>query len=206
MMTIDRFSSQISSSSCQTWGGFYDILSWIDLFNSTLLPFSAMIVSTIVINNHLAQSRKKLAMGKNSFSCEPGNYALGLRTSQPVDQSQALSNQTSNFSQVAVSNSLYNNARNPHRCSSKREQKDRSFTFTSLAINVIFFIMNIGIVIMNLLASYNELDANQYMLFSGVTNCLFFTDFSIKFFIYSAANAKFRNEFFELISIVSCRL
>ena len=76
----------------------------------------------------------------------------------------------------------------------RREQKDRSFAMTSVAINVLFFVLNIGIVTMNLLSSYVDLDADQYQLFSGVTYSLFYLDFSIKFFTYVIFNQIFRKE------------
>ena len=194
-MSLD-YVNQTVSASCETWGGYYETLSWMDLMNSTLLPFSTMLVSTIVINKHLAKSRKNLL--KNESSLQP----QVSKASRNRIQSLLLINQTSHPSQQSLPCGA--EVLGHIQISRRREQKDRSFAITSVAINVLFFLMNIGIVIMNLLATYNQLDSDQYMLFSGVTNCLFFMDFSVKFFVYFAANAKFRNEFCVLIRHLPC--
>ena len=145
-----------------------------------------MIVSTVIINIYLVKSRKNLETKQPSSDCDP----VARRASLYMEPSQAPNIQVKDDRQMAGSSTTHGNQRNLPRFSSKREQKDRSFSLTSMAINAIFFIMNIGVVIMNLLDSYYLLDRNQYMLFSGVSVFLFFTDFSIKFFIYLAVNPK----------------
>ena len=176
-MTTMGYVDPTASASCDSDETYYTTLSWMDLISSTILPFSTMIVSTIVINNHLAKSRKKVIM-----------KASDSRT------------RTESFS-IDTNNKTYDSAKpekHSHRLSRIREQKDRSFAITSIAINVVFFILNIGIVLLNLLSPYNILDSEQYMLFNAISSCLFYTDFVVKFFIYLVANTKFRNEFFVL--------
>ena len=78
-----------------------------------------------------------------------------------------------------------------------------SFAVTSVAMNCLFFFMNIGIVVLNLYSSYDQMDPGDLELLSAIFANLFFMLFATKFFIYFFVNTKFRQEFNQLFMLVS---
>lgn len=167
-----------------------DGLVQLDLF-----PFCCMVVSTAFIIKHLARSRKRLTKKRTS--------------SQAVlEESSKIQEDTTRFRVIkasASSNTTWSTTGDhQHRNSQslvlrrKREQKDFTFALTSILINVVFIMLNIGIVVFCLLSSYIEMDSSTFLFFNSISINIFFTDYVIKFFLYYLVNSKFRSEFKNL--------
>ena len=139
-----------------TSDAYYNILSWFDLFNTTLIPFSVMLICTIVTLIKIYRTRKNV--------------------SKPKDPSK-------------------NNSGKKNKEAKKREQRDLQFAITSISLCLLFFILNIGIIVFNLLASYDLVPVGDYKLYACLTLVIFVADYSIKFFVYLLVNRHFLSEF-----------
>ena len=193
-------SMQNSTLSCESTDGYYQVLSWMDLFNSTLLPFCSMLVSTAFIINNLTKSRNRIRSIPTSKSVYPETM-FKIRNSS-IDG--RLKN-TSMTLEVTLSTNEDSLRRSSQKLVyfKKREQRDFTFALTSILINVVFIVMNIGIVVFCLLSSYVDMDASTYMFYNSITLNIFFMDYMVKFFLYYAVNSKFRSEFKSLFKQVN---
>lgn len=67
-----------NSTNICTWSDDYDlVLTWVDLFNSTIVPFALMLLSSLGISVKLAISRKKVA--SSSSTSDASNRQLKAR-------------------------------------------------------------------------------------------------------------------------------
>ena len=173
----------VTSYTCWPTDEEFNLLGWMDLFNSTMFPFFWMIVSTFFIIKHLAGSRRRIHQSGGIIK-----PALMPSTSEPGDPSaDRKPSAFQNGGARQVSKAILK----------KREQKDFSFALTSFVINFLFFILNIGTVTYNLLITYVEIPADDYVLATSLVQNIFFLDFMSKFFIYISVNSKFRSELRE---------
>ena len=135
---------------------YYNILSWFDLFNTTLVPFSLMLICTFITLSKIYRTRKNVTKPKEA------TVQKSFKTS---------------------------------RESKKREQRDLQFAITSISLCLLFFFLNIGIILFNLLSSYDLVPASDFKLFACLTLVVFVADYSIKFFVYLLVNRHFLSEF-----------
>jgi hypothetical protein len=82
----------INRSVCIPTGG--DLINWIDLFNSTLVPFFLMIVFTILILKSIFESRKRLKI--NHLKSAPNSSAKKTNKNQNRDAKFAITSITLN--------------------------------------------------------------------------------------------------------------
>lgn len=128
------------------------ILSWSDLFNSTLIPFTLMIISTIVTLKSLYKQRSRV-----KYTAVKAN------------------NENSNKS------------------------KDAKFAFTSVALNIMFFLLNIPFCILSLSSLYLIIDDKTLSLIKAVISIFYYINFLTVFFVNILFNSIFKKEFFSYI-------
>jgi hypothetical protein len=125
------------------------------MFNSTIVPFSVMFTSSLIIIFNLYKSRKKIHRKSTIFNIPITD------SSTLIQASNAITNQNSSSSNLIPTSRI------------KREKR----------------------VYDNLLARNQD----YQMLLQGIIYFLFFSDYSIKFFLYLAINKRFLSEFKQLV-------
>ena len=172
---IDPETNQTVMGACRSSSSaYYSIQSWIDLMNSTIVPFMIMFVSSIITIRCLIKSRKR--SNNNMVASSAGAQ---LKSINNVD-----SNLSSNKNLVGLT-----------RATKTREEKEFQFAFISITMNILFFALNVSAAVYNLCSSYLSIDsADSYLLFN-ITYTIFYCNFSYKFFIHFIINSKFRCEF-----------
>ncbi len=126
---------------CQTLEKYtinYEVLTWIDLFNQTMLPFFFMFASSI------------------------GLTYLVVRVKQ-----------------------LFKKERD--------SSKSISFAITLICMDVIFLALNLPIYV-NIV-----MEPDTYTMFFTITDCIYYSSFSVKFFIYVTVYTNFRKEVIKLL-------
>jgi len=126
---------------CQTLEKYtinYEVLTWIDMFNQTLIPFFLMFASSI------------------------GLSYLVVRVKQ-----------------------LFKKERD--------SSKSISFAITLICMDVIFLALNLPIYV-NIV-----MEPDTYTMFFTITDCIYYSSFSVKFFIYVTVYTNFRKEFIKLL-------
>ncbi|CAF1015939.1 unnamed protein product, partial [Brachionus calyciflorus] len=116
---------------------------WMDLFNSTLITFSIMIISTSMTINCLFKLKLKI---------------------------------------------------------NKTNRRDYKFSLCSIGLNLSFFLFNMPTAVFFLVSSYVDMENDIYFFLLVLTNCLFYMNFAMMFYINFAFNSSFRREFFRLFS------
>ena len=152
---------------------FSNILGWFDMTNSTLVPFAGMLISTAVILRKLFGSQRKI------FKDKAFDGSINLEPSATIAPDTSMSNTAKDTIQK------------------RRALKDRQFAVTSISLNVLFFILNIFLTIMNLVIAYNF-----YMLILFLFNIaliLFKANFTCPFLVYVISNKRFRTELRDLL-------
>jgi hypothetical protein len=220
-------STAATAPDCQSASDQYAaVLGWMDLFNSTIMPFFTMFICTIIVIRCLIKSRKKVSgVNENhhhyhndqSTSHQLSTLAEENRSSRHVDFKERSSihvstgpgsESLSNGSSLHVSLNQTTNgvegmsrvtiARRQARKSKSREEREFQFAAISIMMNVLFFFFNICLCSYNLISSYVQLNPGGGMIFQGVGALLFFCNFSYKFFLYLAINTKFRSELLKI--------
>jgi hypothetical protein len=127
------------------------ILSWSDLFNSTLIPFTLMIITTIITLKSLFKQRSKV---------------------------KYTSVKSSNQNKISKS-------------------KDAKFACTSIALNIMFFLLNLPFCILSLLSLYLTIDDKILDLIKAFISILYYLNFLTVFFVNILFNSLFKTEFFS---------
>ena len=160
------------TASCDCTSELYaEALSWYDLLNSTLAPCFIMVVCTIAMLCKIKESRQSIQIRSNS---KASTYTATSRLS-------------------VISSARHESSRK------RREQRDRQFAITSTALCVLFFALNVGIVVFNLLCQYSLVADKDFNLLNGLTLNLFIADYSTKFYLYLIVNRHFLFEFKGLL-------
>jgi hypothetical protein len=147
--TINETHTQFTLNSCDLEPpSVQKILNWFDLFNSTVVPFSLMIVFTLVIIGRLYAKRRQLMKTK------------------------------------ATNN--------------KSKSKDRNFAIVSIAMTLIFLLLNLPYVIFQLVV--DSLDESQGIYFGTVSIDLFYINMGALFWINIFFNKLFNKEFSTMIA------
>ena len=79
------------------------------------------------------------------------------------------------------------------------KQRDLQFAFTSVCLCLIFFVLNIGSYIYDLLLSYNQIPDSDVKIGFGITFFFFIADYGVKFYLYLAVNRHFLAEFKQML-------
>jgi hypothetical protein len=146
-------------------------INWMDLFNSTLVPFSLMIIFTSITIKIIFHSRRKLARL---------NTSSNLR--YPIDQTD---NCTSNY----------------HNSSMMTRKRDIKFAITSITLNSIFLILNVPFGIYSLVIGYTDLDSKTTRLLDTCLLLVYYMNSGTVFFINWAVNSVFRYELYRSLGI-----
>ena len=120
------------------------IVDWLDLFNSTILPFLIMAISTSITVTKLFKSRSK-----TTAEAKPNT---------------------------------------------KLKQRDTKFAITSVALNLFFFIFNLPVCVLYLLADFIYIEDVDYVLIFCVTLITYYLNFGVVFYVNLVTNSMFRNE------------
>ena len=124
---------------------------WVDMVNSTLMPFAIMIVCSILIIREIFISR---------FKAKNGNSKMSKKDL-------------------------------------RKHKKDIQFSATILSLNVVFFLFNLPVCIINF---FFQLDNNDPIYLTVVL--IFYSQYTINFLIYLLLNTDFKMEFFRLICCI----
>ena len=124
---------------------------WVDLVNSTLIPFAIMIFCSILIIREIFLSRFKAEDGKSKMS----------------------------------------------KKDLRKHKKDIQFSATILSLNVVFFLLNLPVCIINF---FFQLDNSNPIYLSVVL--VFYSQYTIHFLIYLILNTDFKMEFFRIICCI----
>ena len=120
------------------------IVDWLDLFNSTILPFLMMAISTSVTVTKLFKSRSK-----TTAEAKPNT---------------------------------------------KLKQRDTKFAITSVALNLFFFVFNLPVCVLYLLADFIYIEDVDYVLIFCVTLITYYLNFGVVFYVNLVTNSMFRSE------------
>ena len=120
------------------------IVDWLDLFNSTILPFLIMAISTSVTVTKLFKSRSK-----TTAEAKPNT---------------------------------------------KLKQRDTKFAITSVALNLFFFVFNLPVCVLYLLADFIYIEDVDYVLIFCVTLITYYLNFGVVFYVNLVTNSMFRSE------------
>lgn len=120
-------------------------LQWMDLFNSTIVPFMLMIVLSIALIHTVRASRARV------------HTTTGLGS---------------------------------------QSKRDKRFAISAISLNLIFFILNMPIVIYDMVALES---GSQF--FDYLTNCLFYLYYASSFYVQLTVNSEFKREFLKLLNL-----
>ena len=155
-------------------GDFASILGWFDIFNSTLVPFCFMLVSSIVILSKLIGSRARV------FEAHLAHDQMSTTRNSSITTSP-----------------MYRSKPVKHEGWRKRSVKDRQLAITLICMNLLFLFMNICLTIMNIVVTYMKTPL-IFILYS-LALYLFRLNFTLPFVIYFISNCRFRNELKDLV-------
>ena len=136
----------------------YDMLAlqWMDLFNSTVVPFILMLILSIALIYIVRRSRHRV---------------------NRVKRMSILSVQSSSNTQSA--------------------RRDNRLAVSVISLNIIFFVLNLPIVIFNIFSVNSEpSDLINYSVY-----VLYYTNYAIGFYAQLIVNIDFRNAFLKLLNL-----
>jgi hypothetical protein len=146
------------------------IVHWMDIFNSSLIPFTLMVFMTIftLIKLNNIRSKTNLNLQKSIYSSNNNN------------------------------NNFTNNNNNNKNLGLR--SRDLKFAFTSIILNLTFLTLNLPIALYLLLSPYLNLVGSQTddMLYV-ITSFFYYMNFGINFYINLIVNSLFKNELFVMI-------
>ena len=153
---------------------FASLLGWFDIFNSTLVPFCFMLVSSIVIFFKLIGSRARV------FDASPHQDLVSTTINSSVTT-------TLRYRLDSLKLEGWR----------KRSVKDRQLAITLICMNLLFLFMNIFLTIMNIVITYMKTPL-VFLLYS-LALYVFRLNFTLPFVIYFISNVRFRNELKGLV-------
>lgn len=135
----------------------YDTLAlqWMDLFNSTVVPFILMLILSIALIYIVRRSRHRV-------------------------------NRVKRMSILSVQSS-----------STQSTRRDNRLAVSVISLNIIFFLLNLPIVIFNIFSVNSEpSDLINYSVY-----VLYYTNYAIGFYAQLIVNIDFRNAFLKLLNL-----
>ena len=138
---------------------------WMDLLNSTIVPFIFMVALTVLMVRCIYQSRRRVVNGNNNISS--------------------------------------NNSLASTNASQKVHSKDRKFTITSIALNIVFIAVSLPVAINNLISTYVHEDPQVEQITTHLFRLLYFAYFASDFYTQLAVNVLFRNQFLKMFGLKS---
>jgi hypothetical protein len=148
-------------------------LDWMDLFNSTLIPFIFMIFFTSMTVKLLYKVRNKIRKARKIFNAKK------------------------TFTRNKINNNIVNHvSQRAHSDSNTTRSRDTKYAITSITLNFIFFVLNIPICVFTLVRDYGP--TNTEVLIDYIVSVLYYINFGSLFYINIMVNSIFREEFFGL--------
>jgi hypothetical protein len=176
----------VSFDSCSLPDIISVYLDWMDLMNSTLVPFVLMILCTTITIRFLFKSRMKTRASRISTKNSSNvHYTLASTKSTHCNE------KNQNNDSIVINN---NQNSNNHAISSR----DTKFAITSITLNLFFFIFNCPIVLHSILSNYLNLDDFIKFTVVTITSFVYYLNFATIFYINIFVNSIFKIEFYSI--------
>lgn len=160
-------------------------LYWIDLINSSLLPFISMMITSTLTIVFIVRSRRRLSTSAISSSASRNGLASGGGGGHTVS------------------------TRLPHLAgiSSKRAIRDRKFAITSVSLNVLFLILNVPAPFFGVVSTQVDIVDTSLNNFVGYLSlCCYYSYYAISFYVQLAVNSIVRERFVRFFKPGSSRV
>jgi hypothetical protein len=148
---------------------YSDVLIWIDLFVSSLVPFFLMILSTSILLKSIFESRRKLKTKATKINLKP---IKSVPTTSSINKIQLDKQKTQN--------------------------RDIKFAITSISLNILFLVTNIPITAYGIYGTYVTVDGEIDELINVIFLFIYYTSFGSIFYISLFVNSIFKEEFLIL--------
>jgi hypothetical protein len=171
-------------------------LSWMDLFNSTVLPFLFMILLSLVVIYAVKKSRSRVCA-----TIRTRKYTL---TPLGVNENTMMARRATIFTLGTKLNDLNNKKDDNNfvvvsKNKSSTKSRDRKFALATVALNVIFLLLNLPVTVYYQYTSILNIEMDDILFYLFVN--LWYLYYAIGFYAQMVVNSAFRNEFFALLKL-----